>query len=273
MRSLVVTVPVDDVELAADVLFAVGVAAVEERASEEAGNVELWTHVGDEPDAIDHAVATLRPEWAWRVVDVDAAVSDTWRRHAAPIAVTDRLTIVPAWLADVETSGTTIAIDPGSAFGLGDHPTTRLTLRALLRRLDAEPDPPRRVLDVGCGSGVLAIAAALHGVPDVMAIDIHPAAIEATRANAARNGVDHVAASITPLPEVDGAFDVVLANVLAPALVELSADLRRVTSPGGLLVISGVLATRFDHVVAALSPMSVRRVDESDGWAAVELTS
>lgn len=274
MRSFVVTVPADEAELAVDVLFAAGVAAVEERAADAPGQVELWTHVGDEQAAIDRTAATLAAGWQWRVDEVDESVADTWRRHAVPIAVTDRLTIVPAWLDREGIDGTIIDIDPGSAFGLGDHPTTQLTLRALLRRLDAAPNGPARLLDVGCGSGVLAIAAALAGVPQVEAIDIHAAAVEATQANAARNGVAaQIAASTMPLAEVAGTFDVVLANVLAPVLVDLAADLRRVTAPGGLLVISGVLDGRFDHVVDALSPMSVRRVDTSDGWAAVELSS
>ncbi len=272
MRSLVVTAPVAEAELAADVLFGAGVAAVEERPSETAGCVELWTHVGDEQVAIDRVIATLAAGWGHRVVDVDETVADTWRRHAAPIPVTDQLTIVPSWLDEVETAGARIVLDPGSAFGLGDHPTTQLTLRALLRHVEGASTPPRRLLDVGCGSGVLAIAAALAGVDDVQAIDIHAGAVEATVANAARNGVGgRIAASATPLTDVEGMFDVVLANVLAPVLVDLADDLRRVTAPGGLLVISGVLDGRFDHVVAALSPMSVRRVEVLDGWAAVEL--
>lgn len=272
MRSFVLTAPATEAELAGDVLFAAGVAAVEERASDTPGSIELWTHVGDEQEAIEQVATTLAPSWTWRVVEVDETVAETWRRHAVPIAVTGSLTIVPAWLDDVAVSGATVVIDPGSAFGLGDHPTTQLTLRSLLRHLDAATSAPARALDVGCGSGVLAIAAAQRGVEHVVAIDIHPAAVEATRANAVRNRVDdRITASATPLADVDGSFDVVLANVLAPVLVELADDLRRVTAPGGLLVISGVLDGKFDHVVDALAPMRVRHVDVLDGWAAVEL--
>lgn len=275
MRSFVVTVPAEAAELAADVLFAAGVAAVEERTGDRAGMVELWTHVGDDQAAIDATAATLAPGWSWRVVDVDESVADTWRRHAVPIPVTGDLTIVPAWHDDARAGSSTIVIDPGSAFGLGDHPTTQLTLRALLALLDAADSAPHRLLDVGCGSGVLAIAAAQRGVADVTAIDIHPGAVEATVANAGRNGVaDRIDASTRPLADVaaaDDPFDIVLANVLAPVLVDLAADLRRVTRPGGTLVISGVLDGRYDHVVDALSPLDVRSVDVADGWAAVVL--
>ncbi len=125
---------------------------------------------------------------------------------------------------------------------------------------------------MGCGSGVLGIVACLGGAASCVGIDIAEAAVSATLANAARNGVAaRCTASVTPLAEVPGEFDVVLANVLAPVLVDLAPQLRRATADDGTLIISGVLAGRYDHVVEALSPMTVvdRRV--SGGWAAVTL--
>jgi ribosomal protein L11 methyltransferase len=108
------------------------------------------------------------------------------------------------------------------------------------------------------------------GAAHATGIDIAPAAVATTLANAAANGVD-VAVSTMPLDEVTGQFDVVLANILAPVLVALAADLRRVTAHDGRLVISGVLVDGHQHVLEALRPMVVERVDELDGWAAVEL--
>jgi ribosomal protein L11 methyltransferase len=106
----------------------------------------------------------------------------------------------------------------------------------------------------------------------VVAIDISPASVPVTRHNATLNGVaDRVDVSTTPLAEIEGAFDVVVANILAPTLIELAPDLARLTARGGSLVVSGVLDGRFDHVVAALTPLQAVRVDRLDGWAAVTL--
>jgi ribosomal protein L11 methyltransferase len=211
--------------------------------------------------------------WTCRTVTLDESVADSWRRHAAPITPAPGVVIVPAWLAgSVATGGMSpILIDPGAAFGMGDHPTTQLTLRALIAELAAR-SVPASVLDVGCGSGVLAIAAAQRGARPVVAIDIAAAAVEATDANARANGVaDVVSASSTPLAEVTGEFDVVLANLLAPALIDLSADLRRVVAAGGVLVVSGILVDRHAHVLEALAPLVPMATACQDGWAAVTL--
>jgi ribosomal protein L11 methyltransferase len=130
----------------------------------------------------------------------------------------------------------------------------------------------RDVLDVGCGTGVISVMAALVGGSSVRAIDLASSAVEATLDNAARNGVsDHIEVDTTPAGEIDGAFDLVIANILAPTLIELADDLRRLTGATGRLVISGVLAERHDHVLAALAPMIAERTDTLDGWAAVTL--
>ena len=275
MRAFVLVVLADDAELASDRLFGLGVAAVEERGSELDGHVELWTEVGDSAVAIDAAVGAVGDLGRWRTAELDESVADSWRQHAAPITVADGVVIVPAWLAgSVETGdSTSIFIDPGAAFGMGDHPTTQLTLRALLGELAARAKPAS-VLDVGCGSGVLAIAAAQRGASPVVGIDISVAAVEATDANARANGVaDVVDASTAPLAELVGEFDIVLANVLAPALIDMAADLRRVVAPGGVLVISGILADRHGHVLEALEPLVPVATVVEAGWVAVSLTA
>jgi ribosomal protein L11 methyltransferase len=149
---------------------------------------------------------------------------------------------------------------------MGDHPTTRLTLAATRRWTRSGST----VLDVGCGSGVLAIGAKMFGASRAVGVDIAPAAVPVTLANATANGVE-VEVSTTPLQEVQGRFDIVLANILAPALIALAADLRRVVAPGGVLVISGILAASHEHVLQALRPLEVVDTTTLDGWVAVSL--
>ncbi|MFT3854661.1 MAG: 50S ribosomal protein L11 methyltransferase [Ilumatobacteraceae bacterium] len=270
--ALVVAVPAGDAELAADALWALGVAAIEERGGESGTEdrvVELWTSLGDDAEAVTRAAEGFPARWRWRLVEVDESVADTWRAHVTPTWVADDLVLVPAWLPfDAPAGVLAVRVEPGAAFGLGNHPTTVAALRAVRAALF----PDATVLDVGCGSGVLGIAACLLGAARCEAIDVSPAAVTATTDNAARNGVaGRVRASTTPLAEIDETFDVVVANILAPALIELSADLRRVLASAGVLVISGVLADRYDHVVEALAPLRVIEVDRLEGWAAISL--
>jgi ribosomal protein L11 methyltransferase len=130
------------------------------------------------------------------------------------------------------------------------------------------------VLDVGCGSGVLAVGACVLGASRATAIDISPASIPITTANAWANGVaNRVDVATTPLAEVEGTFDIVVANILAPTLIELADDLRRVVGPSGVLIVSGVLADRHDHVEAALLPLRRIRRATLDGWAVLTLSA
>lgn len=268
MRAFVVIVHVDEVELASDVLWQLGVRAIEERSGDDR-HVELWTAVGDEGEAIERATAALGERWPTRLVDIVDGAADAWRDYAGPMWIDDGLVVVPAWQQHEFADGVvTIEIEPGGAFGLGDHPTTLLSLQAARRHLGVG----RNVLDVGCGTGVIAVMAAMIGGSSVRAVDVANAAIEATRDNAARNGVaDHVDADTSPAGQLDGSFDLVVANILAPTLVELADDLRRLTAADGRLVISGILADGHDHVLSALAPMIVERTDTLDGWAAVTL--
>lgn len=263
MRQLVVTVASDEVELASDALWGLGVVAVEERLTDD-GSTELWTSLGDDTDAVPAGFP-----WPWRLVEVDAAVADTWRVFARPIEITSDLWVRPEWVSgdDIPVGATVVVVEPGSTFGMGDHPTTVQCLRAV-RRLVRSGDA---VLDVGCGSGVLAVLAALQGATAV-GVDIAPAAVPVTRHNSAVNGVE-VDVSTTGLEDVVGQFDVVLANILAPALIALADDLVRVVRPGGALVISGILAEpeRHRHVVDALAGLTVEHVESLDGWAAITL--
>jgi ribosomal protein L11 methyltransferase len=269
MLALVLTVPAGEAELAADALWALGVLAVEERSAVGAPLVELWTSLGEDSEAVAGAAAGFPARWRWHLAEVDETVADAWRRHATPTWIEHDLVVRPEWVGiDAEPGTTVVAIEPGSTFGLGDHPTTVLTLRALYASLF----PGAVVLDVGCGSGVLAVTACLLGAARAEAVDVSLAAVAVARANAERNGVgSQVTVGNQRLADVEGEFDVVLANILAPALIDLSADLCRLTGPGGVLVISGMLAGRAGHVLDALAPMHVVDTHERDGWVAVTL--
>ncbi len=269
MLALVVSVGLADVEVASDHLWSLGVVAIEERVATRPDVIELWTSLGDDVADVDNALTALGQGWAWRFEHVDEAVADTWRAHAVPTWVDDSLVICPAWRADSFAADVTaLSIEPGATFGMGDHPTTILSLRAMRAVLSARDS----VLDVGCGSGILAIAACMLGASAATAIDISPAAVPTTAANADRNGVtDRVSVSTTPLAQVVGDYRVVLANILAPALIEMAADLRRVMTADGALIISGILATNHEHVLEALAPLRQVAREDLDGWTAIKL--
>lgn len=268
MRTIVVTVPAEAAELAADRLWSAGARAVEERSA-GAERVELRTSLATDDDRSLARLGVLPVDWVVGFEDVDEVASEAWRDHARPVTVRPGLVIAPAWTRVEPARGVTvIRIEPGGSFGLGDHPTTRLSA-ALADELVGEGD---RVLDVGCGSGLLSILAAHRGAARVVAVDIAEAAREATLDNAARNGVaEAIDVSTTPVDEISGRFDVVLANILAPVLVSMAPTLRRLTAPGGSLVVSGVLDGGYDHVLDALRPMRSVEARHLDGWSAVSL--
>lgn len=283
MRAFVVITVESELDVASDVLWGLGVRAIEERPmpeSERRDRVALWTSVGDSDQAIDRAVQALAGRWEHRVVDVDDVDHESaqrWRDFAAPMRVTDGVVVVPAWQATPSQDSPIgdppiqVCIEPGGAFGLGDHPTTLLSLRALVRLVEGG-ELSDDVIDVGCGTGVLAVTAALLLDRPVRAIDVASAAVEATIDNARRNQVDQfVHADSTDLGNVEDDYDIVMANILAPTLVSLAGDLRRVTRTGGRLVVSGILADAHQHVLDALAPMQAVRTDVLDGWACVEL--
>lgn len=272
MRVICLTVPAAEAELAADRLWAAGARAVEELAS-DGGRAELRTVLADDDVVATGRLGKLPAGWQVRFVEVDERPAETWREFARPVEVSDRLVIRPAWLPIVGLPSVgrpgvlEVSIEPGGSFGLGDHPTTRLSAAAV-DRVVRDDD---LVLDVGCGSGVLAIVAALRGAASVVAIDVAEPARTATLANAAANGVELAEVSTRPIAAVAGVFDLVVANILAPALVAMADDLRRVTAPDGHLIVSGLLAERDDEVVEALRPMRVVDRTVLDGWSAVVL--
>lgn len=194
---------------------------------------------------------------------------DDWVRRSqaqfGPIRVSDALWIVPTWHAPPDASARVVRLDPGLAFGTGSHVSTRLVLNFLERNSSAD----LRVLDYGCGSGILAIVAAMLGAADVAAVDIDPQALATTAENASANGVSLRVMAPDALPA--GSYDVVLANILAGPLIALEPQLASRTRAGGRIALSGILETQAAEVVAAYArdfEIAVGATDE--GWALVE---
>jgi ribosomal protein L11 methyltransferase len=192
-----------------------------------------------------------------------------WKQHFPVLRVGKRLVIRPTWRRHrAEPGDVVLALDPGMAFGTGLHPTTRLCMSGIERWADAGLVDGARVLDVGCGSGILAIAAARLGARSVLGVDTDPVAIDSTIANVRRNRLSRrVGATRGSVPVNTmlwrqwGPFDLVLANLIASLLVELAPALAASVRPGGRLLASGIFIDRESDVVAAFEHVGLRIVD------------
>jgi ribosomal protein L11 methyltransferase len=196
--------------------------------------------------------------------------SETWKARIRPVT-TARLWVGPPWLQDQAPELTHVVIEPGMAFGTGDHPTTLFCLEFVDRAMAAHPGA--RVLDVGTGSGVLAIAAARLGAQTVVGVDNDPVAIDVARENARLNGTPQVELSTLPLQALSGTFDVVLANILANTLVELAEPICSRVGPKGSLALAGILVDQVEEVERAYLGQGLKRSQlESQGeWALLAL--
>ena len=234
--------------------------------------------VAEVDEALGHLRAfDLRPigELETRIVH-EADWADAWKRHFPVLRIGRRIVIRPTWRRHRrQPDDVVLALDPGMAFGTGLHPTTRLCLvllegaadRGILARGSA-PDGNARVLDVGCGSGILAIAGVRLGAGSALGLDTDPIAIEATLANASRNHVARrVRARAGTLPSGRPAHDMVLANLIASLLVRLAGDLRAELRPGGTLIASGIFVDHEAEVRAAFAAAGLetnRRLADGD---------
>jgi ribosomal protein L11 methyltransferase len=220
--------------------------------------------------ATEAATLLLAQDWSvgLRLVSIDEVPDQDWVRltqsQFTPVEITPGFWIVPSWHEPPAQAQKVIRLDPGLAFGTGTHPTTRMCLRWTARQAPVRGRAWLRVLDYGCGSGILAIGAALHCAKGIDAVDIDPAAVEATRANARENGVTLTAG----LPEAaQGVYPLVFANILATPLKLLAPLLCGHLAPGGHLVLAGILERQADELKAAYSAwvdLDVEDVDE--GW-------
>ncbi|MDO9285903.1 MAG: 50S ribosomal protein L11 methyltransferase [Aquabacterium sp.] len=225
-----------------------------------------------ESEAQATAAATLLRAQDWAadlaVLALREVADQDWVRltqsQFAPVEITPSFWIVPSWHEAPAQAEQVIRLDPGLAFGTGTHPTTRMCLRWTAQHAAALAPGWTRVLDYGCGSGILAIGAALHGARGIDAVDIDEAAVTATRANAEANGVTLNAG----LPDrATGTYPLVLANILATPLKLLAPLLAGHVASGGHLVLAGILDRQADELKAAYAPWLALEVSDSeDGW-------
>ena len=246
---------------------------------------EITAHIPDDEAAPAAVEATeralwhlqafgLRPVGELRVRSVDDADwTDAWKAGYVPQRI-GRVVIVPSWLDEpIGPDEVALRLDPGMAFGTGLHPTTRGCLTLLQ---EITPMPPV-VLDVGSGSGILALAALRLGAERAICYDTDSSAVEATLANAAANGLaDRVTANLGSLPPKPPAepYPLVLANLVAAVLIDLAAQLVAHTAPGGALLASGIIEGRADEVLAALTAAGFvldRRLDDRE-WVSLRLS-
>lgn len=267
------------------------VPAVEE-AFEQLGALVTWTQGADDEDILEPAPGATP---LWRAVRLTAllppdtdrqriaaafpgnpvhfeVVADRdwdaeWRKSLKPLRFGRRLWVCPLGQACPDPEGVSLMLEPGLAFGTGTHPTTAMCLGWL----DAQDLKGARLLDYGCGSGILAIAALRLGAHSAVAVDIDPQALIATGDNAARNGcarqlVGGLPADLLPATRQD-TFDVLVANILSGPLLRLAPELRRFAGPATRVALSGILADQATEVTAAFRPW-VRLVvaDQQDGW-------
>jgi len=191
-----------------------------------------------------------------------------WMDDFKPMRFGERLWICPSWLEPPEPDAINLMLDPGLAFGTGTHPTTALCLEWL----DAHPPQDALVIDYGCGSGILAVAALKLGARHCWGVDIDPQALEATQANAEKNGIPSAHLSIAEpddLPPVEA--DLLIANILSGPLVELAPAIKELVKPGGRLILSGILEGQAKNVLQAYAPwFNMQQPVLKDEWVRLE---
>jgi ribosomal protein L11 methyltransferase len=240
------------------------------------GATPLWqltNVVGLFEENVDgHAIVQqLKAQWQGEFPDFRSEVLEdqdwerAWMDEFKPMRFGERLWIVPSWHEPPEGDTVNILLDPGLAFGTGTHPTTRLCLEWL----DGHDVAGKSVIDYGCGSGILALAAALLGAASVIGVDNDPQALVATLDNAARNGVSLRAYLPKEAPQEPA--DILVANILAGPLIELAPRLAALVKQGGAIALSGILPEQAESVSSAYSEwFAMQPPVEHDGWIRLE---
>lgn len=257
-----VTVDAGSAELVADAMWSLGVVAIEEIPAGD-GRVTLRTSMGDDPDEFADRVRVLFPLADVTLSEHDRAVADTWREFAGPTWVSGSVALVPAW-CDPPAGCTPVFIEPLDTFGLGNHPTTVLTLRLALPLVTAAS----RVFDFGSGSGVLAVGLAKTTGCTALAYDIAESAQSALRKNMSLNNVTTCRWS-DGFP--DEPVDVVVANILAPVLEAEAESISGCLSSDGVVVLSGMRDEQVGRVLTRYHGFTEIGRESIDGWCAVSL--
>lgn len=214
----------------------------------------------DPEDNIEEAVQFLRERLTAAAIEYKIDLSNVkeddwlnnWRKFFKPMPIGDRLLINPSWYTDTDPKGRAVLnIDPGLAFGTGKHETTRLCLETLERYLRGG----EKVLDVGCGSGILGIAAVLLGAQSAFGVDIDTTAVKTANENAVLNHVDQQFSAIAGdlVDKVQGKYDIIVANIVADAIIALSASVKAFMKPDSVYIVSGIIDTRADDVKNAIA--------------------
>ena len=245
----------------------------EELLKKDRGIAKIHIYI-DPEDNIDEAVSFLKERLSYAKIDYTVDLINVreddwlnnWRKYFKPMPIGERLLINPSWYTDTDPEGRAVLnIDPGLAFGTGKHETTRLCMEAIERYVH-EGDS---VLDVGCGSGILGIAAVLLGAGNAFGVDIDATAVRTANENAQ---VNHVGDKFTAIAgdlvdKVDGKYDLVVANIVADAIIALSASVKAFMKPDSVYIVSGIIDTRADDVRGAVED-SFDIVEENTlgGW-------
>ena len=214
-------------------------------------------------------LAETRPDYR-ELADHDWASG--WQQHFPPFRVGNRLVIHPSWV-DWPVTGdeAVLTLDPGQAFGTGTHATTGLCLEALSDHFESTC-PPQRILDVGTGSGILAMAGAVLGAEEVVACDIDSDACRVAAENIQKNRLSRqISITDSPLDQIPGRYDLVLANILAGENIRLAASLVEHLSPQGRLVLSGILIEQEQQVIAGFAdfPLTLLSISHRDEWTCI----
>ncbi|HEY0633986.1 MAG TPA: 50S ribosomal protein L11 methyltransferase [Gammaproteobacteria bacterium] len=284
--QLILECSADDAPLYSDLLSEQGAAAVTMVDSADqplfepaVGTTPLWNNtrvVGlfetdVDLDAVLLELAAARAPEPLPPLRIEQLEDKDWNRAwmdtFQPMRFGERVWIVPSWHTPPDPKGVNILLDPGLAFGTGTHPTTRLCLEWL----DGHAPRGAKVIDYGCGSGILAIAAALLGAEAVLCIDNDPQALIATRDNAARNQVESRLIAMLPESAPETTCDLLLANILAGPLMELAEKFSHLVVPGGQVVLSGILPEQAEAVRESYLPwFEMAAPVEHDGWIRLE---
>jgi ribosomal protein L11 methyltransferase len=285
--TVAVTVVESEADEASALLFDLGALGLEERdgathaGSVSTGAVVLIASFGELEEA-RRALSELPPSWSARIDEVVGdAWRDAWKEHFEPFVLCEHrgsaIVVRPPWRDFEAREGQRVLVlEPGRAFGTGLHETTRLVAEALAETASL---PGARVLDVGCGSGILSLVALALGAEAARAIDVDPDAVAVTRENAQRNGwADRVEADATTLDRLDQAYPVIVANIEARPLVALAPLLVPRVAPGGTLVLSGILApevapAQWPEVRRAYAALSLRGTRQRGEWIAAVLSA